>query len=55
MKYLPHTIICVALIISILLVTAMGEGSLQTTAMAAFTTALGVSIAWFFGTRQTRR
>lgn len=55
MQPVPHTIVCVALIVSILLVAMAGEGPLATTAMTALTAALAVAISWFFGGRAPRQ
>ena len=52
MKQLPQLIVCVSLVIAILVVTALGDGTLHTSAMTALTAALGVAIAWFFGARR---
>jgi TRAP-type C4-dicarboxylate transport system permease small subunit len=51
MKYVLHTIICVALIIAITLVAILGGGHLSANAMAALTVSLGLAISWFFGGR----
>jgi hypothetical protein len=55
MRQWSRLIICIALIGAILIVTKMGEGTLQATAMAAFTTSLGAAVTWLFsGTERPR-
>jgi hypothetical protein len=50
-----HALISIILIASILVVAMMGEGTLQATAMAGLTTALGGAINWLFGSGDRRR
>jgi hypothetical protein len=48
MGHWSRLVISAALIASILIVAKMGEGTLQATAMAALTTALGAAVSWLF-------
>lgn len=45
----PRPVVCVILIGSVLVAPLMGDGTLQATAMAALTVALGSAVAWLFG------
>jgi preprotein translocase subunit SecD len=55
MRYVSQTLISAMLIIAILLVIEMGDGALQTAAMAALTATLGIAVDRLFSARERQR